>query len=484
MARKKTNTKSNYNLETFTRHLKVEIVGFKHELQTTQHHLAYMIMTNNLDRRQHNLLDGWLYFPYQTLEQHFGRGGFTDVNERLGLFEVTSNWHSGKSTKGYRLSEYADKAFTKYTGKRISGYSKLTYPDGTSMRTLPAAITSQDSKGITSKATKKKDFKSDVPVDVEMLKRLKKRFVAEQEAIDNKVYNMELFFHNHPDMIKKTEDNITSINQILRLAKNNVKSDHVITTYTESDAGRLYANNINLQNITRPIKQAALHGLYDYDFENCHYSIFYQLAQRAGVECEHIKHYLDNKREVRQQLASGLGIPLPAVKQCLIAIIYGATNTKYWKGAITKTIDDPFKTNLFLEYDLVKGIFSDIAEGRKAVLDSWPHKTTRGSFRNAMDKPIKWYKSEKAPKKKEITPERENQILAHLIQGIEAKIMNMVIDMYPDKLRLLQHDGFVTSEPVDRKKITDAIYNETGFIMGMSEDRIHIQHDFLPQQFN
>ena len=100
----------------------------------------------------------------------------------------------------------------------------------------------------------------------------------------------------------------------------------VMIRYTEVDSGRVYACGINMQNINRLIRFAAMRSMYDYDVENCHYSIFMQMAKRLGLECKVIEHYLRNKRGLRIQLAADVGCTVEQIKECLLAIMYGASS--------------------------------------------------------------------------------------------------------------------------------------------------------------
>ena len=95
---------------------------------------------------------------------------------------------------------------------------------------------------------------------------------------------------------------------------------------------------INLQTVPREIKQVALHGLYEYDFENCHYAILHQLAAKHGLECPAIAHYLKYKRPVRKQIVDDIGLSLDEAKRCLIALIYGARYSHRHEDAIPAAI--------------------------------------------------------------------------------------------------------------------------------------------------
>jgi hypothetical protein len=69
------------------------------------------------------------------------------------------------------------------------------------------------------------------------------------------------------------------------------------------------------------------------------------------------------------------------------------------------------------------------------------------------------------------------QILAHLLQGIEAKMLEAVRQTYPDEIRLLQHDGFASAEQLDMGRMVQAIQEATGYQMQIEESRIALSPD-------
>lgn len=64
----------------------------------------------------------------------------------------------------------------------------------------------------------------------------------------------------------------------------------------------------------------------------------------------------------------------------------------------------------------------------------------------------------------------QKYILAHLIQGIEAKLLEIVCELHGDKLCLLQHDGFTAVERLPSAEIEAILEQRTGFRMSLSED--------------
>jgi hypothetical protein len=455
-------SRDDYVLEAFMRSLRRGVAGFGKESLEVQHHLATLILDSSLKRRRHKKYDGYMAVTYQELYGKFGRTGFQDLNERLGLFEVLEHWSKDeKYTKGYKLTGKVQAIRSRFLNAGIRKLDNLVGGDGKYLRTPPKAVASKDMDGITASKWKHTQFKSTVPVDIPALKRLSNRLKAIKKDMDAGRWNCDLFFKGETS--DWVEYCLEVIAQVLRLAHTKVAGEgYLIHRYVESQSGRLYARKINLQTAPKAVKQAALHDLWEYDFENCHYAIFYQLAGQAGVECPNIQHYLAHKEEVRSRIAREVQITQEQTKVCLLAIMYGARASGWHESAIPEMIAD--KAQRLYEYPLFAGLMCEIKAGREAILNRCPKGRT--TYMNAMGKRIR--KNESA-----------EQILAHLIQGIEAKMLHIALDLYPKQILLLQHDGFAASEKLDRRRISESIKAQTGFDMDLSEERIRLSESLI-----
>ena len=104
------------------------------------------------------------------LEQGFGRGKFTTLNDNLNIFTVT-NWRwstdgievdsKTKATKWYKLTVHVQKVKDDYLAQTKPKLSRPITLDGKVMHTLPEAIASKDREGVT--ATAWKDVKDMLP---------------------------------------------------------------------------------------------------------------------------------------------------------------------------------------------------------------------------------------------------------------------------------------------------------------------------------
>jgi len=446
-------------LDSFLRKLRRDIKDFGKLDKDIQHHFGKLIWEFNDKHLQHSKYMGYISITYQELYGKFGRL-FLTLNDKLNIFHITEWSKERKYTKGYKLKDPIKKivqSYLSYTSNRID---RLVSSDGNYLRTPPKAVASKDTKGVTRSQWKTNKFRTLVPVDIETLKQVKKEFRRFQRVYESGTWNEDLFFtFERPEQIYHC---IEVINKILKLANTDLGKGYVIHRYFECKTGRLYAKNINLQTTPRLIKQAALHGLWEYDFKNCHYAIFKQLANRIYIECPAIDDYLHNKEKIRKQIAKDISISLDDAKTCLIAIIYGA-NSFAWEEASIPELIGVDKSKMLIKHSWYKAIFEEVNEIRPEILNQWPSKG-RTTYLNTAGKRIK-------------QSEPERKILAHLVQGVEAWLLNIVLDKHQEDIVLLQHDGFASKTRLDPAAIKKLLEKQTGFNMPLKEDEIQLEEN-------
>jgi len=449
-------TRDDYAPEGLIKILRRGIRGYRALPAKHQQRLARLIWLHGVWYKQHKhpKWDDYMSITWQKLERNFGRGGFNAINESLHLFEVTPNWYMARGqTKGYKLTPRVAEIKERYLKPRGRALTQLIDSEGRALRTLPqpVAAKTRNSNGqeITATAWANAKPLNKIPVDMDTLRAVY-------------THLQRMMQQDTQDMFAKAQQEdyryvAKAVSQLLIMAQTDVAGwGYIIHRYTEAKSGRLYAKGVSLQTTPRLIRQAALHGLYEYDFENCHYSIFSQLAARCGFESKGIAHYLNNKQAVREQLHQDIGTSLEQVKMCLLAIMYGARANTWHENAIPNEIG-PLKAQTLYAHPLFQGIAQDIKEGRRVILDNWS--TRRTTLLNDMGKRIS--KKEKPEKK-----------LAHLLQGIEAKALRAVIQAMPHDVLLLMHDGFVTSNRVKARELEQVVRKETGYKLSLSGSRI------------
>lgn len=448
--------------EDFLLHLQKTIKGFNKEAPQHQLAMAQMLWHSSSKRRRHAHFDDCATFTHQKLDALFGRRRFAAVNERIKLFEVTPNWYAERGlTRGYRLTDHARKARDSYLAKAYRTTTKLLQGNGAVMRVLPKAVASKDMDGITVTAWKSAKVLNKARVDLDALERLRCWLAGLRD---------DMIVGNVPPSLLASLPPLTNIEflhnatgQVLRMAKTDVAGNgYVMHRYDMSKSGRLYAKGINLQTAPRLVKQAALHGMWEYDFANCHFAIIDQMAQRFGYECKAIRHYLQHKKLTRAALALKAGISEEAAKQCLLATMYGARATEWHGSAIVQTVGVEAARRLFAVEEFA-AIKADIQGARRCILANWP-RIANGRLANAMGKAI-------------VSTAKAEERLAHLTQGVEAAALKAALAEYPDDIVLLQHDGFAATRRLDVERIERAVFNATGYRLSLEEERIQMDAD-------
>ena len=122
---------------------------------------------------------------------------------------------------------------------------------------------------------------------------------------------------------------------------------------------------------------------------------------------------------------------------------------------------------MFFALPLVKEILKDVEIGTAIIIENQPV-NQRGNIKNAMDKTI--HCSDKSAK-----------IIAHLLQGLEARILQIARRMFASKISLLQHDGFTCYEKIDRKALETAVKKELGYDVKYSEEKLKAPQVFPPE---
>ena len=398
-------------------------------------------------------------YPKSVRDSDFGKGGFQRINHELGLFDVNDHWLIGKFTKAYRPSAAAISLIEKLE----LGTTTLIDHNGQRLRT-PAqeAIQQRDTSGNHRKGTG--NLPAVIAVDIDRLLAL--RTEAEQWRWYLKDGYPKPTTRILQKRLEALPDNAARRDWLadygiigLTLAVAHCDSDYLPKgkteiRYYEYPSGRLYSVGPSLQNDFRELRKVALAGHYDYDLENCHFSLFAQLANRVGRETPAIDHYLANKSAVRRGLSEITGSPVSAIKQVLLALIYGARTSMHSQSAIAQTIGVEAAGVLFQTPEF-SALASELHTLRKPVLAAQPRH--RGRIVNPFGK---------AAPKELATPE---ELLAFVLQGAEASCLHSVIQRHGADLRLLQHDGWTSAVRLNVAALEAEIEVDTGFRVTIEE---------------
>lgn len=453
--------------EAFLRYLARHLPGFKQQPEEVRLALCGMIYEAPTRYRAHSHHEGYSRFTWQELEQSFGRGGFAAINDKLGLFEVLKDggredWSMVEGrTKAYMLTEQVAtirESFLKGCFRR--GATKLLTQDGKYLQSLPAsAMAAKNKDGQNRRGFLNLPVTTLVPVKLVQVKKLMVDIEARLMAHEAGFVNGELF--SEVPNIKFLNALHQDAALVVSKARNDKWPGYVLHRYFEIESGRIYADGVgNLANCYRALREAAMAGLYDIDIENCHYSILAQMAAAQGYPCTEINDYLSNKKKVRESLAAEFGISVDQAKEALIALIYGAKFSARAQDALPKIFGSTQLAKRIYQHPKFQALRDDIAGAGAVVLRA--QEVSRRTIKNCRGLTIR------------LDGSNERQQLAHLLQGVEAKALEAAYSLYPEKIVLLQHDGFTSTKPLDTKRIEAAMLDATGYLLKVEQKVIQV----------
>ena len=242
----------------------------------------------------------------------------------------------------------------------------------------------------------------------------------------------------------------TQINGVLNLSNNPkwAKGEYP-QRYRQNRSGRFYQSGAGLLNHLSQVRKLALSNCFAYDYDNCHISIISQLsnAEQFGA----IGNYLENKHEVREETASRLKIEVDVVKEALLAITMGATDTGHSLRGILGQNKDYF---LNMHQGLVGELRSCLTRMYEEAMDGRDPLNGIGNMLGFYADPA---------------TNTDRQIASHLAQGVESRLAIETIDYLKD-VQVFVFDGFYTNTEVDTEDLSAHLLEKTGIHMGISED--------------
>ncbi len=248
--------------------------------------------------------------------------------------------------------------------------------------------------------------------------------------------------------------------RLLRLSRNKRWPGKIPLIYEQKSTGRLTEVLFSIQSTQREVLSAALDGHWDYDLNNAHFSILSAWANRLGKTTPVVDDYLRNKKAIRAEVAAHCDSQIDLIKECLIALLYGAplsSNPDY--AQIPKKLGVE-KARLFANHPFVKSLKKEIFElGSVVVADTH---STRGCYVNAMGIEAPQFE------KKSST----FNLLCHALQGVEALTLKAVVTEHGEDILLCMHDGWVSRRRLNCSTLQDLIYAATGFELEIEEQKL------------
>lgn len=455
--------------------------------------LSYRAWMPAMGAARHDADPGFCYFPARALEADFGRGKFKRLNTKHNIFEeLDADTRPGRWTRGYRLTPDLDSAINEYVRRIDERLPVLIMRNGTPVRRLPGAIASENRDRKASKAWAGAKVPNRVPVDFHLLHAWAEHMTRYVKTGGYMVAGAFVPFT--PEDLEAVRYRRRVLSRLVGLANNTVcERKYVPIRYQEEPCGRAFATGVNLQSAPSEIREAALHGCWDLDISNCHYSLLLQLASAVGVEdLPEVRWYLMRKRNVREGLATRVGIIEDAAKACLIALIYGARKSLHKESEVVKLIGRERARVLYTDQQF-RALQGDVTRARRAILRALKagplcvttgagerlrvaeiKKLTEERLFNAVGNSVTTRETDGRRKGKLRSPAK---LLAHILLGLEAKIMRTIVDAHPSEVLLLMHDGLIARSELPRTELESLVLRQTGLRISLEQEQIEMPEE-------
>jgi hypothetical protein len=460
------------------------------EREETLLRLSYRVWMPAMGAARHSADSSFCYFPARALEADFGRGGFKSLNEKHNLFEVLEMEPGTRWTRGFRLVPDFDAAVNVWLRRVDERLPVLITREGAHVTTLPRALASENCAGKAPKAWAGAALPNRVPVDFELLNRWASHLRRYINAGGYVVAGT--FVRFSPSDMEAIKYREAVLSRLIALSNSTVgQRRYVPIRYCEEPCGRAFATGVNLQSAPRDIRAAALHGNWDLDLSNCHYSLLLQLGTAVCVDLPEVRWYLDNKETLRASLAARVGISEEEAKSCLIALIYGARFT-LWAGADIPKLIGPARARKLYSDPQFRALKADVSTARKAILRAASRgpivvSTVSGSLRVAEVRKLREVRLFNAVGNSITVLDRGSHrrnkrrppaaLLAHILLGLEAKVMRVIVDAYSADVLLLMHDGLVSRRELPVAEIEELIHQRTGLRMTVEQEKIEVPEE-------
>lgn len=466
--------------------------------------------THNQNKEAHT-------FWYKTLREDLGN----DYMKYMEIVFDVMKGHRGGSTSQYKLKdkviEICDEVY--YSDIKNRG---LIGRDGKRVVRVPSIPVRKYKEGEITKLAKrrhKKQFDTKVKLNEDNVWVISKLF---KDVLDNRLYKtkkidkwVDIMNNINIDVRNLSTEKLLLLNKKslelwVRINLDIVGEGYFQQLYTEKDSGRLYGEGwLNLQTLEKEIRYMVMGGLgyYEYDMDNAHYNILYQYNRlTGGVALDTMKHYINNTETIRDDLSKEFGIEKKLMKRVLLAYIYGHklkidggkydTEKGKWVdtrllGKIIEYCGDNRDDGIYIgksisQNKFIKELYKEIDLSYKHMKTNWITKYSGDKERlvNPFQNEI-MMKSQNKNKNKYITKSK-GQLLSHMLQGIEAMILDIVISESGEgNFIMAHHDGWVskTNHNTNRlektiRVITDRIMNnyngiDGGFSIGITKIKLN-----------
>lgn len=238
------------------------------------------------------------------------------------------------------------------------------------------------------------------------------------------------------DNVNTLIPHLSDMNQLTaKILLNNYKGRYEV--YKHYDCGRYFSTlGVSFQNVDRRIRYAAFSGMYNYDFNNCHYKVMEQFLPDDPV----LKRYNADPKGEQKRIQELYGVDKYSSKRLFLSIMYGASSIYRKDHAWTDWWDE----------ETVKSVLHD-----DFVQDMMK---LRGRLRKVIEKT-------------DIVEKRAPKNLLTDIAFLYENEMLMILASYC-KPQILLFDGLITKDSVNTKEVEKEILNKLGVEIKLAEEII------------
>ena len=205
-------------------------------------------------------------------------------------------------------------------------------------------------------------------------------------------------------------------------------------------------------------------GYWDYDVENCHFTLLKHIAAYYGYKrLDSIEEYLKNKSVIRKRLALLVDEDVHIIKQILLSILYGSSQMIRKGNAVTDLVGGK-KQHELNDDAFIDRLYTDIKGLTEFIVEITSREKTKHAYLRLHGQNVLYYEN---IRHKRISVLDENgrktpgrNILAHILQGLESKILDVIMGSIGRDIKVLIHDGFITEHFIEHDILTKLIKAE------------------------
>lgn len=435
--------------------------------------LVYLVKKIYMGYYKHNTFGEYSSIHYKTIDSWFGKGNRDTINI---LLEHTDAWKKDDFTRGWKLKDKTEEVLDKHFSRivRQKRTNKLLGLDGKRLTRMPKfGIQSRD---INNKLMKRIErFENNIELItsvnfdniqncIDMIRQLADTGSIQKNNLNKWTTSL---LNLSPFELSKRRNTLYDLREISDSEL--LPKGQMVQMYYETDSGRVYTQgNTSLQQMYRDIREIVMGGLnyWDYDISNCHYTILQQVGGYYGIKVgDSFNYYINNKKQIRTDLAFKLNIDVKIIKSVLIAILYGASRVVNDDCEITKLIGR--KNHIELNNDaFIDGLFKDRDKLTNQIISITEQEQNKHHFLKLKGKTKQYYQNIRNKKLfvyedgKKITKRR---VLAHMLQGLESKMLDICLGKGRNKqIKVLIHDGFISDGVLNEQDMINDIIQGTG----------------------